>query len=246
MKRFRADLHIHTVLSACADLGMSPGAIVNAANDRQLDLIGITDHNSTLQCEVVRELAEENNLVVLMGAEITTREEVHCLAFFQDRESLGDFQEYLDRHLPVIPYKPEKFGYQVLVDRSEKILRQLGNYLNIGISQSIDQVEQEVHRLGGLFVPAHIERTMFGIFNQLGFIPDSLSCDALGIMSTSDEADIRKKFGISSDMSLVKASDAHVVEQIGTGLTIFEMNAPTFDEIGKALKGKEGRKIIVA
>jgi 3',5'-nucleoside bisphosphate phosphatase len=57
MKRFRADLHIHTVLSACANLEMSPGTIVRKAKDNNLDLIAITDHNSTLHCSLVKELA---------------------------------------------------------------------------------------------------------------------------------------------------------------------------------------------
>ena len=148
MKRFRADLHIHTVLSACADLDMSPAKIVSIAKDKNLDLIGITDHNTTLHCKLVKELAEERGLAVLCGTEVTTREEVHCLAYFKDLATLGIFQKFLDSHLPTIPYLPEQFGYQALVDRGEKIIRLIDGYLNVALDQSIDQVEQEVHRLG--------------------------------------------------------------------------------------------------
>ena len=245
MKRFRADLHIHTVLSACADLEMSPGAIVRIAKENGIDLIGITDHNSTLQCTVVKEMAEAAGLAVLCGAEVTTREEVHCLAYFKDLGKLALFQEYLDHHLPAIPYSPEQFGYQAVVDRNEKILGLIENYLNVGISRSIEQVEQEVHRLGGLFVPAHIERPMFGILSQLGFMPDDLNCDALGIMGQSIEFDIRNRFRLKQDMPLIKASDAHVLHMIGSGCTVFEMNEINFDEIVSALKGVDGRKTFI-
>ena len=245
IRRFRADLHIHTVLSACADLEMSPGAIVRVAKERNIDLIGITDHNSTLQCSVVKELAEEAGLAVLCGTEVTTREEVHCLAYFKDLGTLEEFQEYIDLHLPSIPYSPEQFGYQAVVDRDEKIVDLIEDYLNVGISRSIDQVEQEVHRLGGLFVPAHIERPLFGIFSQLGFIPDKLNCDGMGIMSQSIESDIRNRFMLKRDVPLVKASDAHVLHMIGSGCTVFEMNEITFDEIYKALKCIDGRKTFI-
>jgi hypothetical protein len=245
MKRFRADLHIHTVLSACADLEMSPRAIIRKAKERHIDLIGITDHNSTLQCSLVKELAEEQGLQVLCGTEVTTREEVHCLAYFKDIETLGMFQEYIDHHLPVIPYLPGKFGYQAVVDREEKIVRLIEGYLNVGLNQSIGQVEQEVHRLGGLFVPAHIERPLFGIISQLGFIPDDLVCDALGIMSQSNESDIRSRFTLAKDISLLKASDAHLLHLMGSGCTWFEMNEISFDEIKMALKGIDGRKTMV-
>ncbi|MEI7421288.1 MAG: PHP domain-containing protein [Prolixibacteraceae bacterium] len=246
MKRFRADLHIHTVLSACANLEMSPGTIVRKAKDNNLDLIAITDHNSTLHCSLVKELAGEEGIAVLFGAEVTTREEVHCLAYFKDKETLDEFQEYLDENLPAIRYNPDKFGFQVLVDKNEKIIRMIKNYLNVAISQSIDQVEQKVHHLGGLFIPAHIERPMFGIFNQLGFIPETLVCDALGIMSHSKEDEIRKKYNLPQDIALIKASDAHHPEMIGKGFTTFEMNDPSFEEIKKALMGIEGRKTFVA
>lgn len=245
MKHFRADLHIHTVLSACANLEMSPGTIVRKAKENNLDLIAITDHNSTLNCSLVKELANEEGIAVICGAEVTTREEVHCLAYFKDLETMELFQLYLDANLPEIPYQPEKFGYQVVVGKNEKIIRMINNYLNVGLPQSIDQVEQEVHRLGGLFVPAHIERPLFGIFNQLGFIPENLVCDALGIMSHSKEDELRKKFSLPPGIPLIKASDAHMPETIGKGITTFEMNDTSFEEIKNALKGIEGRKTLV-
>lgn len=242
MIRLRADLHIHTVLSACADLEMSPVNIVNAALKKKIDLIAITDHNSTLQCSLVKDLAEERGLSFLYGVEVTTREEVHCLAYFEALAPLELFQKYLDRHLPRFPYLPEKFGYQLVVDRNEKIERMVEYYLNAALGQSIDQVEQEVHRLGGLFVPAHIERPMYGIFNQLGFIPATLSCDALGIMHHSSEVEIRSRFRLDDATPLIKASDAHSLEDIGSGCTWFELNNLSFEEIKKALMGIDGRK----
>lgn len=246
MKRYRADLHIHTVLSACADLEMSPGAIVREAKNKNLDIIGITDHNSTLQCRLVKELAEEAGLAVLCGAEVTTREEVHCLAYFGDPETLGSFQAYLDTHLPVVKYRPESLGYQLVVDKNERIVRQIDNWLNIGLRQGIDAVEKEVHRLGGLFMPAHIERAVYGIFNQLGFIPDNLVCDGMGIMSISREQEIRSRFIPDPAIPLVRASDAHCLAQVGTGITWFEMEEITFGEIRQALAGRDGRKTWLA
>ncbi len=242
MRRFRADLHIHTILSACADLEMSPANIVRTAKERNIDLIAVTDHNSTLQGRLVKELAEESGLALLLGTEVTTREEVHCLAYFGDMTSLELFQAYLDYHLPSVPYLPEKFGYQALVDREEKIIRLFEEYLNVALDQSIDQVEQEVHRLGGLFIPAHIERPMFGIFNQLGFVPESLICDAMGLMPQSKEEEIRKKFRIGPGIPFLKASDAHTLEEIGSGCTWFEMEELTFEEIKMALGCLDGRR----
>ncbi|MDO9040600.1 MAG: PHP domain-containing protein, partial [Bacteroidota bacterium] len=91
MKSFRTDLHIHTVLSPCGDLEMSPARIVSLAKKRGLDIIGITDHNSTKQCELVRELGKRLGLKVIRGCEMTSREEVHCLGFFEDFDAMNEF-----------------------------------------------------------------------------------------------------------------------------------------------------------
>ena len=84
MRVFKADLHLHSVLSPCGSLDMSPTAIVAQAKEVGLDIIAVTDHNSTLHCKLVQELAAEAGIVALLGAEVTTREEVHCLAFFPE------------------------------------------------------------------------------------------------------------------------------------------------------------------
>jgi PHP family Zn ribbon phosphoesterase len=214
-----------------------------AAKDKNIDLIGITDHNSTLHCSLVKKLANRQGIEVLFGVEVTTREEVHCLAYFRDEQTLELFQNYLDHYRPSIPYLPGKFGYQALVDENEQIIQLFGEYLNVGLNQSIDLVEQEVHRLGGLFVPAHIERPMFGIYSQMGFVPDSLVCDAMGIMHRSSESSVRQKYRLPASMALLKASDAHSLNAVGAGFSWFEMEEITFDEIKMALKGIDGRKI---
>jgi predicted metal-dependent phosphoesterase TrpH len=77
MKIFRADLHIHTVLSPCGDLGMSPANIISEAVQKGIDIIGITDHNTTRHCKLISRLAAEKGIFVMQGAEVTTKEEVH-------------------------------------------------------------------------------------------------------------------------------------------------------------------------
>ena len=79
MTPFKADLHIHTVLSPCGDLEMSPSAIVQRALARGLDMIAISDHNTTRQVKVTQKIGRANGLFVLGGVEVTSQEEAHCL-----------------------------------------------------------------------------------------------------------------------------------------------------------------------
>jgi len=233
--QFRADLHIHTVLSPCGSLEMSPERIVDEALAKGLSIIAITDHNSTKQCKAVIEVGKGRGLMVIGGVEVNTREEIHCIALFENIEALDKFQTYLDEYLPNIPNNPDKFGHQVWVNREEEIEGVEERLLLSGLDQSIDDVEQKVHSLKGLFIPAHVDRPMYGIFAMLGFIPDSLKCDALEVSCNADES-FFEMTKIKEKYPIVKSSDAHYPEQIGSSFTTFEMENVTFEGVREALK----------
>ncbi|MGC8793977.1 MAG: PHP domain-containing protein, partial [Bryobacteraceae bacterium] len=65
MRVWRADLHVHTCLSPCADLSMAPRTIVAKAVERGLDAIGIADHNSAGNVPAVMGAARHSGLTVL-------------------------------------------------------------------------------------------------------------------------------------------------------------------------------------
>lgn len=243
MKPYRADLHIHTILSPCGDLEMSPANIVRKALEQHLDIIAITDHNSTRHCRLVSELASKHGLTVIGGAEVTTKEEVHCLALFPDFRQLDDFQQFLDAHLPDIPNDPGKFGYQVQTDKDENIIYEEPRLLISAIDRGIEDVEQKVHQLSGLFIPAHINRQAFGLISQLGFVPEDLSYDALEISRHISKNDFLNQNPYLEKATFIRNSDAHFIQDVGSPHSIFHLKKPTFDEIRMALKGEKGRVV---
>lgn len=244
MKVFNADLHIHTVLSPCGSLEMSPKAIVRAAVEKKLNIIGITDHNSTRQCSVVADEAEKAGLTCYCGTEVTTKEEVHCLAFFENFEKLNIFQQYLDMHLPDILNDSELFGDQVVVNECEEIVFEESKLLISALNQSIDQVEQEVHRLGGIFIPAHVNRPKYSLISQLGFIPPDLKFDALELTKHLKTDQFLKAWPYLKDATIIRCSDAHQPELIGESFTRLKMQSKDFSEFRMALKRRDGREVI--
>ncbi|TLX75725.1 PHP domain-containing protein [Labilibacter sediminis] len=244
MKEYRADLHIHSVLSPCASLDMSPDNIIKSATEKGIDIIGIADHNTTKQCGVIKQLGEENDVLVLCGAEVNTKEEVHCLAFFENDKLLNDFQIYLDQHLPVVKNKPELFGDQIWVDKYNNILGEEDRLLIIGLNQSIDQVANKVESLGGIFIPAHVDKSRFSVSSQLGFLAADLNVSAVEVSRLVDMEQFSEKHKWVNDYSIVANSDAHTPDQIGSVNTSLLLNEATFNEVKEALLGKNGRKII--
>ncbi|MEJ1730127.1 hypothetical protein SMA90_27725, partial [Escherichia coli] len=148
-------------------------------------------------------------ICVLYGAEITTREEVHCLAYVETEEQREKLQEFLDTYLPRIPNEPEIFGYQFWVDENEQVLGEAPYLLISAIDRSIDQTAAFVRSIGGLFVPAHIERPRNSLLSQLGFVPAGLPADALELSRFSDPETFLQKNPYLDSYMIIQSSDAH-------------------------------------
>jgi PHP family Zn ribbon phosphoesterase len=246
LKEYRADLHIHTVLSPCGDLEMSPVNILASARKNQIHILGITDHNHTGNAWLLNEMAEADHILVIPGAEVTTREEVHCLTYFRTKDSLDLFQQFLDEKLIRIQNHPEKLGYQVLVDREENVVAEVEYYLGSSIDASVEEVEEMVHALGGIFVPAHIDRKKNSIYSQLGFVPSGLVCDALEISWRTHPDDFLPLHPEISGQRLTRSSDAHFLADIGRVTSVFVLENLTLDEVWMAFQDENHRKILPA
>lgn len=245
MQWFQADMHIHTVLSPCGGLDMSPVNIIRKAKEDQLDIIALTDHNSTKHCKSAQEIGNRYGITVIAGAEVNTEEEIHALAFFENLDQAEKFQQFLDDKLMVVRNKPEVFGHQFVVDENEDIMEEEERLLVASLKAGIDEVAKQVTLLNGIFIPAHINRLHNGIFSQLGFLPDYIRYDALEVSRMNALEEFLKAHPETVNYCLVTNSDAHSLKQVGSSRTSFYLEEPTFQEIRMALGNINGRKVKV-
>jgi len=242
LKEFKGDLHVHTCLSPCGSNEMLPTTIVKEAKKRNLDLIGICDHNSVENVEAVKKAGEKEAMAVIGGVEITSREEVHILGLFDNDEALQDIKRMIEQNLP--GENDEKaFGEQLIVDETDRITGSEGKLLIGATELSIQEVVDAIRDLGGLAVASHIDRESFGILGQLGFIPSGLRLDALELSASA--VGTRERFYQEYDMPFVTSSDAHYLDDIGRSCTTFFMKKISVEEIRKALQGKDGRRVVI-
>ena len=178
-----------------------------------------------------------------MGAEVTTKEEVHCLCYFENEKQLAEFQNYLNKYLPNILNDTQKFGYQVVVNEEEEIIDEVSCLLISGLSQGIEEIEMKVHSLNGLFIPAHINKSINSVISQLGFLPLDLKVDALEISMHITKKEFISKNNYLKGYNFIQSSDAHYIDSIGSACTNFFMEELSFTEVRKALRMEEGRKI---
>jgi predicted metal-dependent phosphoesterase TrpH len=244
LREFRADLHVHTCMSPCAELDISPRAIIKTCREKGLDIIGITDHNSAEHVLVTAALGAEAGVAVIGGMEVTSAEEVHLLVFFENAEESLTFQGYIYNHLPVEENNEQVFGFQPVVNKDDEILF-FNKRLLIGATDlSVEQVLQRAQLLKGLVIASHIDREAFSMISQLGMVPDHLALDAVEISPHMGKAEALKTLPYRKTIPLITSSDAHALSDIGKRVARFLLQEPSFNEIKLALRGEQGRTIL--
>ncbi len=247
LRRFRADLHVHTVLSPCAEVEMIPPLIVQQAMTEKIGIIAITDHNASANVRAVQEAAAGAGLTVLPGMELQTREEVHVLCLFDTLSQLEEWQQVVDHLLPPLKNKPRFFGEQFVVDRSGDYVSTETRMLAVSADISLDRAVMTVDSLGGLAIPAHIDLPAFSLIANLGLVPDHLPIHALELSRHTAPADAKSRNPGLRHYSLIQSGDAHLLDEF-LGTTEFLIARPTVSEIRLALqrRGKRTMHVIPA
>jgi len=118
----RIDLHMHTTYS---DGFYSPLELIQKVNERNLDIISITDHDSVNAIEEAITIGNDFGVKVIPGLEISTDiedKEVHLLGYFIDinhpelKKYLSFFREERYYRATRIVNKLNKIGIEITID----------------------------------------------------------------------------------------------------------------------------------
>lgn len=207
--RILCDFHLHSCLSPCGDLAMSPRTIAGELAKKGVVLAALTDHNTALNCPAFAEACKQAGITPLFGMEAQSQEEIHMLCLFSSLETALLFSNEIYNLLPPVLNDPDKTGDQVYVDEEENIIGEVEKYLITSADIPIDELAARVHSLGGLAIPAHADRSAFSLTSQFGMITDG-DWDAIEL--------VRIPADITQDTlhryPLTTSSDAHYIEHI--------------------------------
>lgn len=213
MKEYNIDLHIHSVLSPCASLVMTPANILKKANEIGLDIIAITDHNSAKNVEITIKLAEKYGINVIPGMEVESSEEIHLLCFFPNSKKLINWQKIVYENLSYLENDEEYFGYQLLTDKNDNYKAKEKRMLATAVNLNINQIVSKVSKMNGIVIPSHIDKS-YGIIKNLGFIPEDLNFKILEISKNSNRKKLQQQYPYLKKYILLKNSDSHYLDDI--------------------------------
>jgi len=254
LSRFRADLHVHTALSPCASDEMTPPAIVRTAMAKGLDIIAVCDHNSAGNVEAVQVAARQQaaqsdgaTLAVLCGMEVTSAEEVHVLGLFPDLEAAHKVSDRIRGCLPPADQEYYSFfGRQSLLSADGEEIGLESASLAAAVPLPVDAVVSLIHGAGGLAIAAHVDRRSFSVYSQLGFFPRSAGFDAIEVSRRlRAESELWKELR-QLGLPVIRSSDSHFLDELGTAATELYLCEPTFAELALAFAGLEERRVVHA
>lgn len=230
------DFHIHSGLSPCGDNEMTPNNIVNMAKLYDLDVIALTDHNSTLNCQAVMDLGKEIGLTVIPGMELCTSEEVHLVCLFPNSKMANKFCEYVHSTLPPIRNKPTVFGEQLVFDKDDNVLGFEHTLLITASTISANDAVSIVEDYGGICYPAHIDRNSYSIISNLGTIDESFRFTCAEVADMDNLETLKKQYPYLNELKILSGSDAHYLEHLRLKEHYIEAEENSIEAIFKALK----------
>ncbi|MBE7015555.1 MAG: PHP domain-containing protein [Ruminococcaceae bacterium] len=209
------DFHIHSCLSPCGDQDMTPNNIVNMAMLSGLDTIAVSDHNSIGNVASCIEVGKACGITVLPGMEVETAEEVHILTLYPSLDAAEEVYKEVYKSLPSIKNRPEIFGQQMYMDSEDNVTGYEEKLLISPTSLSMNRLFDMVKSVGGLFIPAHVDRHSYSVLTNLGFIPDDMDIKNIEVSKNVEDLDAYicsrpelKKYKI------FRNSDAHYLADI--------------------------------
>ena len=223
------DLHLHSCLSPCGDEEMTPANVAGMCALAGLDVVALTDHNSSRNCAAFEQAAQQHGLLAIPGMELCTREEVHVVCLFPTLERAMAFSDYVGTKLPQIPNNPKVFGAQILMDGEDTVLGEETLLLAGAADIGLYDVPKLMEEFGGLSFPAHIDRPSNSLLSQLGlWMPDlDFPLAEISRYCPSDLFNRRDLHGLRH----ISACDAHDLTQIPDAHQYMEVSDKTAEAV---------------
>ena len=208
MKTIAYDLHLHSCLSPCGDMDMTPCNIAGMAHLNELSVVALTDHNTVDNCPAFFAACEEYGIVPIAGMELTTAEDIHLLCIFETLAEALAFGAEIKDHRMKIKNRVEIFGEQAILNERDEKIGEDPYFLPAATDLDLVSAAALVKLYNGICWPAHIDRDANGLLAILGAFPPE---PEFRIAELRD----KENLALAEGRTIVVCSDAHRLWEIG-------------------------------
>lgn len=224
MNKYYYDFHIHSCLSPCADDDMTPNNIAAVATLAGINVMALTDHNSSKNCPAFFKAAKKNGVIPIAGMELTTAEDIHVVCLFEELEDAMKFDEFVDTQRIRIKNKVDIFGQQLIMDGDDNVIGQEDDFLSNATLITIDNVSKTVESFNGVAYPAHIDREANGIIATLGSFPEEYGFLPAEFYDENKVEQYCQTYDNLKNKRILLSSDAHFIWGIQDKRDYFEID----------------------
>lgn len=212
---------------------MTPNNILNMAMLKGLDLIAITDHNSTKQLKVISQLQESYDFIIIPGVEVSVKEGFDVLCYFRSFEDAIKFDSFLDSHLngDWMNYTKDNQVITDIYDLTFDVVDKPLTETNILYSELVN----EVRKYDGILVPAHINRPSCTPLNSYKL--DEMDFDAIEIAPYGKD-DFIKKHPSTKNYMMFHNSDSHSLLMMSEKDFSIELKEKSIDAFFDFVRGE--------
>ena len=227
------DFHIHSCLSPCGDMDMTPNNIAGMAYIKGLKLLALTDHNTARNAPALIKAAEQYDLTVLPGMELTTQEEAHVLCLFSDTADALAFDAYVYEHLIKVRNRKDIFGEQIVMNEKDEPVGEEEYLLSNVTDISFDAVYDLTAAYHGIMIPAHLDKDTTSLISTLGFIPPDSRFTCAEVKRLEKLHGLLRTHSYLENCRIISDSDAHYLQDINEPVhtLAFENDHPSKAEI---------------
>lgn len=244
MSKFFYDLHIHSCLSPCGDDEMTPANIAGMAVVNGLNIVALTDHNTSKNCPAFFAHAKRYGLVPVAGMELTSAEDIHVICLFPTLEAAMEFDAFVDAHRVRIANRKEIFGNQFIMDENDEVVCEEENLLINATTIDLESAYDEVTRRGGACYPAHVDRESGGLIAVLGDLPERPCYASFELNDKASYDDYVLRYPKLAEKRYIVSSDAHYLWNISRTENSLELDDEPYssqkvrDSLIKYLRGE--------
>ena len=230
--RVFCDLHIHSALSPCGDMDMTPNNIVGMSALKGLDFIAITDHNSIGNVQALIEVSKNFPVTVIPGMELETAEEAHFVCLFKTLEDAKEFYSWSSQFFSGLKNREDIFGQQAYMNENDEITGFEEQMLVSALTCSVYDAVPRVRKCGGIIIPAHVDKSSYSI------IPEDLGFKTVEISKNTDVEHVTQKFPYLKEKRIITSSDSHYLGDIYETEGAVDIEERSIDALFSFLKGE--------
>lgn len=229
--KYSYDLHIHSVLSPCADELQTPNNILNMCMLKGLNIVAVTDHNSLKQLPILDGLKDSYNFLYVYGVEVTVLEGFHVIIYLENLDDAIKLDTYLEKCIK----DEEPNSKQTICDIYDNYVNEYHKSLNCILDLSYIDLLKIIRKLNGIIILAHLDRSLL-INKSYIDIFDKLDFDAIELTKLCNINIFFNTYPIFKNYKYLINSDAHTLMEINESNQFINLEDLTYKSLKSYLR----------